>query len=94
MQVRDTSDLAPVMARYGITPALEACHTASVGGYVVEGHVPADLIRRMLRERPAIAGLAVPGMPPSSPGMDVPNAGHYDVLAFTRDGRTSVYARR
>lgn len=81
-------------ARHGITPELESCHTATVGGYVVEGHVPADLIARMLRERPAIAGLSVPGMISGTPGMDggVPRA--YDVMSFTRDGRTAVYAHR
>lgn len=81
-------------ARYGISENLEACHTATVNGYVVEGHVPADLIQRMLRERPQIAGLAVPGMPARSPGMDGTGGGAYDVLTFTRDGRTTVYARR
>ncbi len=94
MQVHDTADLAPVKARYHIPSDLEACHTATVGGYVVEGHVPADLIARMLRERPRIAGIAAPGMPPASPGMDMENGGPYRVLAFTADGHTSLYAER
>ncbi len=94
MQVHDTADLAPVKARYHITPDLETCHTATVDGYVIEGHVPADVIKRMLRERPRIAGLAVPGMPPASPGMDMENGGPYRVLAFTADGRATVYAER
>ena len=81
-------------ARYGITENLEACHTATIGGYVVEGHVPADLIQRLLRERPAVAGIAVPGMPARSPGMDGGAGAPYEVLTFTRDGRTAVYARR
>lgn len=81
-------------ARHGVTEELEACHTATVDGYVVEGHVPADLIQRMLRERPQVAGLAVPGMPARSPGMDGRSGGPYQVLTFTRDGRTAVYATR
>jgi hypothetical protein len=75
---------------------LASCHTATVGGYVVEGHVPADLVDRLLAERPKIIGLAVPGMPVGSPGMESP--GHaperYDVIAFDGTGRTSVFARR
>jgi len=91
--VHDTGDLAGVMAARGVPAALASCHTGTVGGYVIEGHVPADLIQRMLREHPAIRGLAVPGMPASSPGMDM---GHtpYDVLTFDRAGRTTVYAHR
>jgi len=62
-----------------------------VGGYVVEGHVPADVVKRMLAERPEVAGIAVPGMPVGSPGMEGPNARPYDVLAFDREGGSSVY---
>ena len=81
-------------ARHGISENLEACHTATVEGYVVEAHVPADLIQRLRRERPEVAGLAVPGMPARSPGMDGAGGGPYQVLTFTRDGRTTVYATR
>ena len=63
-------------------------------GYVIEGHVPADLIQRLLKERPAVAGLAVPGMPVGSPGMAGPNPQPYEVISFDKAGRTSVYARR
>jgi hypothetical protein len=74
---------------------LRSCHTAKVGGYVIEGHVPADLVQRLIREHPAdIAGLAVPGMVTGSPGMEGPNPEHYDVVAFTKDGKTRVYASR
>ena len=74
---------------------LRSCHTARVGNYVIEGHVPADLVQRLLREHPAdIAGLAVPGMVTGSPGMEGPDPQHYDVIAFTRDGQTRVYASR
>jgi hypothetical protein len=90
------TDLAPVKKELGVPAALQACHTALVEGYVIEGHVPADLIDRLLRERPAVLGLAVPGMPVGSPGMEAP--GHaterYQVIAFDRAGRTTVYATR
>jgi hypothetical protein len=76
--------------------ALESCHTALVEGYVLEGHVPADLIDRLLRERPKVAGLAVPGMPVGSPGMESPGQppARYQVLTFDRSGRTAVFATR
>ena len=61
---------------------------------MIEGHVPADLIKRLLKERPAVVGLAVPGMPDAAPGMEGPNPQPYDVLAFDRQGRVRVYARR
>jgi len=73
---------------------LYSCHTALVQGYIIEGHVPADLIRRLLKERPEVAGLAVPGMAVGSPGMEGPNPQPYDVISFDKQGRTSVYARR
>lgn len=78
----------------GITAPLVSCHTAIVEGYVVEGHVPVEDVRRLLAERPDAIGLAVPGMPIGSPGMEMP--GHpgerYDVLLVHRDGQTSVYS--
>jgi hypothetical protein len=94
--VHNVSDLAPVKLRHRVPPALESCHTALVEGYVVEGHVPADLVLRLLKERPPVAGLAVPGMPIGSPGMETPGrpAERYQVLAFDREGRTRVYATR
>jgi hypothetical protein len=94
--VEDRTDLQPIKARHGVPTELQSCHTALIGGYVVEGHVPADLIERLLRERPKIAGLAVPGMPVGSPGMEVPGvpADRYRVLAFDRNGKTEVYATR
>jgi hypothetical protein len=89
-------DLAPMKRGHGVPPALESCHTALVDGYVIEGHVPADLIDRLLRERPKVVGLAVPGMPAGSPGMETPGAKpeRYQVLAFDRAGRTTVFATR
>src|SRR5919202_4232644 len=84
----DVDDLHEVKAAAGVPAALQSCHTAYVGQYVVEGHVPADDIRRLLAERPAVAGLAVPGMPVGSPGMEGGPSEHYDVIAFERSGRT------
>lgn len=90
------NDLAPVKRRLGVPPALQSCHTAVVEGYVIEGHVPADLIDRLLRERPSVVGLAVPGMPVGSPGMETPGqaAERYQVLAFDQKGRATVFASR
>ena len=75
-------------------PALQACHTAVTNGYVVEGHVPADVIMKLLKEHPAVAGIAVPGMPSGSPGMEGGSKERYDVLTFDRAGRTKVYVRK
>jgi hypothetical protein len=91
---RDTSDVSGIKRSGRVPQQLTSCHTAFVGGYVIEGHVPADDIRRLLRQKPKVAGLAVAGMPIGSPGMEVGNRkDKYDVIAFTRDGRTSVFAR-
>lgn len=90
----DTEDLATVKTNMGVPSRLASCHTARVGNYVIEGHVPADLIRKLLAEHPALAGLAVPGMVTGSPGMEGPGAQHYDVIAWDRQGNTTVYARR
>lgn len=94
VETHDLNNLDPVKRRHGITRSLESCHTAEVDGYVVEGHVPADLIERMLRDRPEIAGLAVPGMPMGSPGMEGPYTESYNVLAFDREGKTTIFERR
>ena len=83
-----------VKSKYGVPQRLYACHTAVIDCYVIEGHVPADLIKRILKERPAIVGLAVPGMPVGSPGMDGPKPEPYEVFTFDKQGRTTVYARR
>jgi hypothetical protein len=81
-------------ARAGVPRALESCHTAVVGRYVVEGHVPAADIDRLLAERPAVAGIAVPGMPIGSPGMEQGDQREpYAVYTFDREGRTAVFAR-
>ena len=85
--VRDQDDLAPVKALLGIPDALQACHTATVGGYVIEGHVPARDIRALLEEQPRGIGLAVPGMPAGSPGMEQGGRQEpYQVLLFDAHG--------
>jgi hypothetical protein len=94
VETMDMPDLTLVKQKYGVTAALESCHTAVVGNYVVEGHVPADVIQRLLKERPAVVGIAVPGMPAGSPGMEGAMKERYDVLTFDRAGRSRVYAKR
>ena len=76
----------------GVPVGLSSCHTALVGGYVVEGHVPVETIKRMLSEQTNIAGIAVPGMPIGSPGMEGRNPKPYQVISFDNSGETRVYA--
>ena len=94
--VRTTNreDLAGFKASHRVPRRVQSCHTAVVNGYVVEGHVPASDVQRLLKERPAIVGLAVPGMPIGSPGMEVEGrkVQPFDVLAFDKDGQTRVFA--
>lgn len=96
VRVSDTGNKG-VRARLGLPAKLGSCHTARVGGYVVEGHVPAREIKRLLREKPDALGLTVPGMVVGSPGMDGPaykgRQDPYDVLLVRRDGSTSVYQK-
>lgn len=93
--VRDTSDMSGVKASFGVPAALESCHTARVGSYAIEGHVPADLIQKLLREQPVARGLAVPGMPMGSPGMEQGSQKDaYDVVLFDKAGKTRVFASR
>ncbi len=96
VDVKDMDDMATVKADAGVPASVQSCHTAIVDGYAIEGHVPADVIQRLLKERPKIAGIAVPGMPVGSPGMEVPGrpADKYDVVTFDRKGKTGVYTSR
>lgn len=94
VEVVDTDDLATVKAALGIPAPMGSCHTAEIGDYVVEGHVPAGDIKTLLADAPdGVRGLAVPGMPVGSPGMEVPGqaADPYDVVALGDDGSTSVF---
>lgn len=89
------SDLAATKTALGVPLGLTSCHTAEVGGYLVEGHVPADVIQRMLDEQPEITGIAVPGMPIGSPGMEMGSRKDpYNVIAFTEDGKQTIYEKR
>ena len=94
VSVRDSSDVASVKKRQGVPARLYSCHTAIVGGYVVEGHVPADLVQKLLKDKPKVVGLAVPGMPAGSPGMEQGSKEPYEVLTFDAAGKTTVYAKR
>ena len=93
VKTTDLPSLRGVKQQAGVPRGVSSCHTALVDGYAVEGHVPAEDIKRLLTERPEdIAGIAVPGMPMGSPGMESPNPQPYDVLAFDEDGNLSHYA--
>jgi hypothetical protein len=86
-------DLAALKDKRGVPAQARSCHTAVVDGYVIEGHVPAAEVQRLLKTRPAgVVGLAVAGMPPGSPGMESPSARPYDVLAFDRRGKTTLFS--
>ena len=94
VRVVEAEDVTPTARRLGVPDRLRSCHTASVDGYAIEGHVPAEDIRRLLAERPDAAGLAVPGMPIGSPGMEQGDVRqHYVTILFTRDGRLEAFAR-
>lgn len=92
VDARDVVDLMSVKRDAGVPASNASCHTALVDGFVVEGHVPAEQVKRLLAERPSVAGLAVPGMPIGSPGMEGPGARPYQVLTFDRQGNNTVFA--
>lgn len=93
VDVRDTQNLNPIKEEAGLTPALASCHTAFVDGYVIEGHVPAGDIRRLLQEAPDARGLSVPGMPVGSPGMEMGDRQDaYQVLLFNEQGQSKVFS--
>jgi hypothetical protein len=95
VEVRDSGDLIPIKEQFGVPADKRSCHTAEVGGYFVEGHVPAADIKRLLAEKPDAKGLAVPGMPAGSPGMASPDGTvqPYTVELIARDGSSSVFAQ-
>lgn len=94
--VHEDEDMDTVKENLGVPGGVRSCHTAQVDKYLIEGHVPAEDIRKLLAQKPKAAGLAAPGMPASSPGMAVPGQPHepYDVLLFQRDGTSEVFAHR
>jgi hypothetical protein len=89
--VHEQEDLTAIKRMSGVPEKLQSCHTAFVGGYAIEGHVPAGMIERLLAERPPVTGLAVPGMPIGSPGMEGADPEPYEVMSFTPGGATTVY---
>lgn len=91
--VHTVDDVTPMKRMAGVPDDLASCHTARVGGYVLEGHVPADDVRRLLAERPQARGLAVPGMPQDAPGMDMGVGQPYQVMLFGGAGGPQVFAR-
>ena len=95
VQVQDMDDLTEIKQASGVPIPIRTCHTAVVSGYVIEGHVPADLVKKVLAEKPKMTGIAVPGMPVGSPGMESGNQkSPYDVVLFDKTGKTRVYAKR
>ena len=94
VQGEDVDNLISVKDQYNVPAELQSCHTAIVDGYIIEGHVPAAEIERLLTERPDVAGLAVPGMPAGSPGMEVEGVAPqpFDVIAFDKSGNTQLFA--
>jgi hypothetical protein len=93
LDVTPTNDLAEISRNAGVPEDLQGCHTMFVDGYVIDGHVPISVIRKLLSERPAIAGIALPGMPEGSPGMSGRKTGQFTIYAVTKDGAPpKVYA--
>ena len=90
--VTDVAQIGPVKQTHGVPSDVATCHTGKIGNYFVEGHVPAEDVRRLMRERPDIIGIAVPGMPQGSPGMETGSIDTYDVYAIARDGSRKVWA--
>ena len=90
---KDVANVDPIKRMNGVPANFASCHTAIIGGYFIEGHVPAEDVKRLLDERPEVAGLAVPRMPIGSPGMEGPNPEPYQVLAVGKDGTIEVFAR-
>lgn len=88
----DVGDVPAARKKLGMPDRLGSCHSAKVGGYAIEGHVPAADIRRLLKEKPQALGLAVPSMPPGSPGMESASPIPYDTLLVARDGTTRVFS--
>jgi hypothetical protein len=95
VKTTDVGDMTKIKAARGVPDQVQSCHTGIVNGYVVEGHVPAADVHRLLKEKPAVVGIAAPGMPVGSPGMETPHvkAEKYDVVTFDKKGATGVFAK-
>jgi hypothetical protein len=88
------AQLSAIKIQSGVPGDLQSCHTAKIGGYIIEGHVPAEDIQRLLKEKPAIAGIAVAGMPMGSPGMEQGASNQpFNTIAFTKEGKKTVFAK-
>ena len=94
VETKDRQNMSKIKDLMGVPQNLRSCHTAEVGGYLLEGHVPADLIAKMLKDKPQIKGLTVPGMPMGSPGMEGNRKDPYDILAFKKGGEVQIYGSR
>jgi hypothetical protein len=92
VDAKDTSEMTEIKRTLGVPDDLTSCHTGVVNGYLIEGHVPAADIARLLKEKPKVVGLAVPGMPMGSPGMEGPRTQRYKVLSFDKAGKTKIFA--
>ena len=93
VEVKPSNDLAEISSKAGVPADLEGCHTTFIEGYVVDGHVPVDVIQKLLKEKPAIAGITLPGMPMGAPGMGGPKSAPLTIYAVTKDGSApTVYA--
>lgn len=93
VDVKPTNDLTEISSKAGVPENLQGCHTMFVGGYVVDGHVPVDVVKKLLSEHPAIAGITLPGMPLGSPGMTGTKTGTFTIYAVTKDGKApTIYA--
>ncbi len=93
VKVHEVTDIPGNRKKLGMPDKFGSCHSAKVGGYVLEGHIPAADIQRLLKDNPKALGLAVPSMPPGSPGMDIPNSPLYDTLLVQADGSSRVFAK-
>jgi hypothetical protein len=94
-KIIEMNDVTPIKRQLGVPKNMESCHTAVVGAYLIEGHVPADLIKGLLAKKPVVLGLSVPGMPLGAPGMETSGPPRpYKVMAFMKDGSSRLYASR
>jgi hypothetical protein len=87
VDVKPTNDLADISRKAGVPEELEGCHTMFVGGYVVDGHVPVDIVRKLLTDKPAVAGITLPGMPSGTPGMGGPKTEVWTIYSVTKGGK-------